>query len=172
MYFLCNLCLIFFGKHSLLPSGYAPQADTQTATSYGSAAMSDTEISSLFGIYLVNKDLAAPDDIVQALDRQRELQAPLGTLALRRRYLTMKQVFTTLNLQAQTGRRFGDIAVDLGFLTRDQLQELLIMQALERPKLGHLLVEMGVFDESTMQSHHDDYIRQLEYGPDREAAAV
>ncbi len=133
--------------------------------------MSDTAISSLFGMYLVNNNLATPDDIVRALDRQRELQTPLGTTALRNRYLNMKQVFTTLNLQAQTGRRFGDIAVELGFLTRDQLQELLIMQALERPKLGQLLVEMGVFDEVTMQSHHEAYVRQLQFGPNKEAAA-
>lgn len=133
--------------------------------------MSDTAISSLFGIYLVNQGLATPDDIVRALDRQRELQAPLGTTALRHRYLTMKQVFATLNRQAETGRRFGDIAVELGFLTRDQLQELLIMQALDRPKLGQLLVEMGVFDEITMQSHHEDYARQLQFGPDKQAEA-
>lgn len=134
--------------------------------------MDDTAISSLFGIYLVNKGLARPDDIVRALDRQRKLQTPLGTLALHKRYMTMNQVFTTLNVQAETGRRFGDTAVDLGFLTRDQLQELLIMQALERPKLGQLLVDMGVFDEETMQSYHEAYVRQLESGPGDDAADV
>ncbi len=132
--------------------------------------MSEKTISSLFGIYLVSKGLATPDDIVRALDRQRELQPPLGTIALRHRYLTVKQVFETLNAQAQTGRRFGDIAVERAFLTTDQLQELLIIQALERPKLGQLLVEMGVFDEATMQSYHDAYVRQLEFGSDKAAA--
>jgi hypothetical protein len=60
--------------------------------------------------------------------------------------------------------------VELGFLTRDRLQELLIMQALERPKLGQLLVEMGVFDEITMQSHHEAYVCQLESGSEQDSA--
>jgi len=117
-------------------------------------------MNSLFGVYLVEKGLATPGDIVKALDRQRELQEPLGSLALSNHFLSMKQVFTILNTQAATGQRFGDIALELGYLTRPQLQELLDQQNRKRPMLGQLLVEMGVLEEHIMQSHHDDYSRR------------
>lgn len=114
-------------------------------------------MNSLFGVYLVERGLATPSDIVRALDRQRQRQVPLGTLALRNRFLTMKQVFAVLNSQSENRRRFGDIARDLGYLTDDQLHVLLAQQASSRPMLGELLVDMGVLDERSMQAVHDAF---------------
>ena len=87
---------------------------------------------SRFGMYLVDHGVVTPEQIVEALDRQRELQRPIGKIALSQRMLTVHQVFEILNRQADTQQSFGETAIELGYLTADEVGMLLKIEGKER----------------------------------------
>ena len=96
-----------------------------------------------FEAFLVKEGLVSPEDIVKAMDRQRELAQPIGKIALSNRMLTVGQVFEILSRQADEDSKFGEAAVMLGFLTKPQVEALLRIQREVRPQIGALLIEMG-----------------------------
>ena len=97
-----------------------------------------------FGQYLVNCGLLDEGVIFEALNIQRKKTTPIAQHALYEEdMLTMKQVFTILNYQTETGKKFGEVAMDLGCLTEGDVEKLLAIQKESRPRIGEILVEMG-----------------------------
>jgi hypothetical protein len=107
---------------------------------------------SQFGTFLVQKGLATPEQVLEALNRQKARQRPIGAVAIERNLLTREQVFETLNQQVHRRKRFGELVVELGLghLTDQDIEHLLAVQKEERPALGSILVEMGVLDFEAM----------------------
>jgi len=111
-----------------------------------------------FGMFLVARGLARPEDIVNALSRQSELELPIGKLALEHDMLTMNQTFEILNHQADTHLDFGEVAIRLGCLNAQQVSKLLVLQRQSRPMIGEILVGMGVLSAEAMQQALKDFV--------------
>jgi len=124
--------------------------------------MDDLRFSEAFAQYLVDNDVIAAEDALQALDEQRRRTPPIGRLALKRGLLNMKQVFAILAEQPETGLRFGEQAIFMGYLERSAMEGLLEEQRRLRPGLGEVLTEMGVVRKGTLQKCRREFVRNFE----------
>ncbi len=104
----------------------------------------DKNLTKAFLEYLTGQGVLSDQQVLSALDRQRELTSPIGRIALQTRTLTMKQVNATLSSQLGSELRFGEQAIALGFMDRTDLEFLLTQQDQMRPKIGQVLIEMGI----------------------------
>ena len=111
----------------------------------------------LFGEFLIEKGIVDEQAILDALDRQRKLNIPIGQLALKERKLTVKQVFHILNVQIDNKKLFGAIAVELGYITPEDVETLLTIQQDKRPRLGDILVEMKKINDSAKEILHSEF---------------
>lgn len=102
--------------------------------------------------FLIKNDLLPEDTALEVMDRQLEMTPPVGKLALKHRFMTVKQVCLVLSTQVDTGLRFGEQAVGLGFLTPVELERLIQLQNDGRPPVGQVLQEMGVTDAQTAEA--------------------
>jgi hypothetical protein len=105
-----------------------------------------------FGIYLVRRNLVTAEEFVAAAEQVIKNRVPIGRLAVEARYISVKQVFEVLDIQAVTGERFGEIAVRLGYLTDSQLAELLARQAARDETIGEVLVQMGAIPPEVLEA--------------------
>jgi len=109
-----------------------------------------------FGYRLVEKGLVTMQQVLEALDTQREEMMPLGRIARREGRLNDDQVYEVLNRQKNERRPFGSIAIELGYLTKQDVNELLEIQNSE-PSLGDILVKMGAIDKDVMEKEFSEY---------------
>lgn len=103
-----------------------------------------------FGQFLVNNDIVTDAMVFEALVLQQKRQDNVASIAIAKRFLTVKQVLTIFNVQTDSCLSFTDMAVSLGYLTANEVSELLLLQQQSRPMLGEILVEMGVMDNRTL----------------------
>ncbi len=118
------------------------------------------------GRFLVSRDLVTVNEIVKALEIQRQKQRPLGRIAFVESLLTLDQVATIIDLQSD-GREtvqddrasdlFGELAIQLGYLAEHQVEELLNIQRRSRPRIGEILVEMGAISEFRLNAALQDF---------------
>ncbi|MCB9652606.1 MAG: hypothetical protein H6729_00550 [Deltaproteobacteria bacterium] len=99
------------------------------------------EKAGLVGLFLVNRGVTTLDAILDALERQRIHQNPIGRMALLEGALTAEQVMSVLETQVERNQKFGQVAIDLGFMTDAQMMQVLVDQAETRPRLAELLGE-------------------------------
>jgi hypothetical protein len=124
--------------------------------------MDDLRFSEAFAQFLVDTNVIAPEDALQALDEQRRRTPPIGRLALKQGMLNMKQVFAILAEQPETGLRFGEQAIFMGYLERETMELLLEEQRRVRPGLGEILTEMGVVKKGVLQKSRREFVRGVE----------
>lgn len=124
--------------------------------------MDDLRFSEAFAQYLVDNNVIAAEDALQALDEQRRRTPPIGRLALKKGLLNMKQVFAILAEQPETGLRFGEQAIFMGYLERPDMEALLEEQRRTRPGLGEILSEMGVVKRGALQKCRREFVRGYE----------
>jgi CheY-specific phosphatase CheX len=111
-----------------------------------------------FGQYLLEKGRITSQQLLDALECQKQITAPIGTMALERGILTAEQIKQVLQQQKRNNQRFGEIAVALGFLTQSQLNELLDAQdTSHRFKLGDALVSKGYLTVETLEKELKEY---------------
>lgn len=96
-----------------------------------------------FGQYLLEKGKITSQQLVDAVERQRGVHTPLGTLAMEKGMLTAEQVKKIHEQQKKTDRRFGELAVGMGFLRQSQVNELIDEQASRKVLLGEVLASKG-----------------------------
>lgn len=114
-----------------------------------------------FGLFLVQHGRVTADDVLQALDHQRQCEVPIGKIALRERMLSVRQVFDVLNHQVESRTRFGEAARHLGYLTTEQVDHLLETQRRARPPIGQILLEMRAIDPPTLAGELDRFQRRV-----------
>jgi CheY-specific phosphatase CheX len=116
-----------------------------------------------FGQYLLEKGRITSQQLLDALERQKGIMMPIGTIALERGLLTAAQVKAVLEQQKRSNLRFGEIAVGLGYLTQAQLDELLDEQETShRVRLGEALVSRGHIALETLEKELKDYNKESE----------
>jgi CheY-specific phosphatase CheX len=117
--------------------------------------------SRFFGQYLLEKGRITSQQLLDALECQKTIAAPIGTMALERGLLTAEQIKQVLQHQRQTNQRFGEIAVGLGYLTKAQLDELLEDQETNhRVRLGEALTSKGHMTLENLEKELKEYNKE------------
>jgi CheY-specific phosphatase CheX len=96
-----------------------------------------------FGQFLLERGKIIREELLDALELQKQSNAKLGTIALDAGYLTAKQIEEVVQRQQQTDKMFGEIALDMKYLNAKQLQDLMEIQKNEKMSLGESLVKKG-----------------------------
>ena len=95
---------------------------------------------------------ASLEEISDAVAARRSQRPMIGELLMKRRKLTVQQVFAVLAEEATSSKLFGQIAVEMGFVTASDVGEMLYQQTLMCPPLWQVLVSRGVITSSQAES--------------------
>jgi CheY-specific phosphatase CheX len=102
------------------------------------------------GQYLLEQGLIDKDQLLRALEIQRECSPMLGELAVQQGMLDAKQAQRINDRQLQEDKRFGDIAIELGLLDAGQIDQLLAAQKAGRKMFGSILIEQGMLSQAQL----------------------
>ncbi|HSK29163.1 MAG TPA: chemotaxis protein CheX [Candidatus Limnocylindria bacterium] len=119
--------------------------------------------SRFFGQYLLEKGRITSQQLLDALEYQKNITTPMGTMALEREWMTAEQIKQVLQQQRRNNLRFGEISVAFGFLTQAQVNELLEDQeTTHRVRLGEALVIKKYLTLETLEKELKDYNKEAE----------
>ncbi len=105
-------------------------------------------------IHLYQTGVITAEMGMQVLSARVRRRTPIGRLAVDQGLLTVKEVMTVLQLQADhnTEVRFGEAAVSMGLLTAEELDWLLRSQTRAMPSEESLLREMTQVTEDNLRA--------------------
>lgn len=115
-----------------------------------------------FGQYLLEKGLITPQQLLEAVDYQKEINVSLGTMALEKGLLNSEQIKKIHNEQKRQDKKFGEIAISMGYLTGEQLENLLDLQKTQRLYLGESLVSKGFLTLEQLEEQLNLYKKEQE----------
>ncbi|OIP62213.1 MAG: hypothetical protein CO150_08715 [Nitrospirae bacterium CG_4_9_14_3_um_filter_53_35] len=114
----------------------------------------------LFGEFLIKRGVATEEQIVKALDEQKKIRLPLGTVAVTNHFLSIKDVYAVLNRQVEDPeKKFGEIALELGLLTEQELDKIIELQYEKNPNIGEILVRRGVLNKERLFEELNAFVR-------------
>lgn len=113
------------------------------------------------GNYLLNKNYITKEQLIEALQYQKNVHLKLGVLAIHAGYMTASQVEQVHIMQTHKNGRFGELAIEAGFLTKEQVDFLLNSQKPDYLLLSQALVDKGYMTTSQFEEAMTDY--QSEY---------
>lgn len=135
---------------------FLPEADNKVLRLFVPAdAARDSRVGKPIGELLVDEDVASPDTITQALEKQKALRTRrLGEYLTANEIVSQEQLLAALKEQkSQPMQKLGQTLVELGFLTKAELNEALAIEARDRTlQLGQILADMGVVDIDLVHS--------------------
>lgn len=112
------------------------------------------------GQFLLESGLIDRQQLLDALQSQRESNPLLGELARASGMLDAAQAEAINRRQRREDARFGDIACALGLLSAAQIEELLARQKAGRRLFGEILIDQGALSrpqlEQALQAHQHD----------------
>lgn len=114
-----------------------------------------------FGMYLVDQKAITPEQFTNAIRARLEDKVPLGQLALRRRKLSLSQVFEILRVQSGKPAPFGKLAMECGYLSEPQLAELLYYQSENERSITRLLIQQGAISSDVLDHHYQEYQQKM-----------
>ncbi len=115
-----------------------------------------------FGQYLLEKGRINSQQLVDALEFQKQVKVPIGVLALEAGLLSAEQVKLVLARQANNDKPFGELAVSLGLLTQAQIEGLLQNQASHRVHLGEALIIKGYLSVDALEKDLKEHKKEEE----------
>ncbi len=110
------------------------------------------------GEYLIQKGLISEEDIYEALQLQNKRTPTIEMVALKLKFLTMKQVFVVLTEQAGSDLTFFEVCQRKGFLSREQCDEVLKKRELKKEHIGKLLVELKLIAKEDLQRELKEFL--------------
>ena len=113
-----------------------------------------------FGQYLLEKGRITSQQLVDALEYQKSITAPIGALALDQGLLTVDQIKLILGRQLKSEKRFGELAVSLGLLTQARVDELIQTQSSHKLLLGEALMVRGYISVETLERELKEYKKE------------
>jgi len=113
-----------------------------------------------FGQYLLEKGRITSQQLVDALEFQKSITAPIGALALDQGLLTVDQIKLILGRQLKSEKRFGELAVSLGLLTQARVDELIQTQSSHKLLLGEALMVKGYISVETLERELKEYKKE------------
>jgi len=103
-----------------------------------------------FGQYLLEKGLLNSQQLLIAIDLQKEANPPIGQLAIREGFISDAAAVQINMEQQRTDKRFGDLAISLGFMTDEQVSMLFHVQKEIKKFFGEILVEQGYLSDEVL----------------------
>ena len=119
-------------------------------------------LADFFGEYLIKQGAIKEEQLDEAVCYQRELNLPLGELAIEKDYLTPSQVARIVRDQSYVYKKFGQIAAERNFLSEKQLHELLQVQSENHIFLGEILNWLGYVSQDRLQDFLASFKRQTQ----------
>jgi hypothetical protein len=118
-----------------------------------------------FGIYLVEQRIISPEQFCGLVKIQQESASSLATIAIRRNYMTIKQVARILTaIEANPSKNFLEAAAEERFLDQADCSRLLHDQLSSCPSIGKLLVECGLLTQHQMEVLVNHFEKQTATG--------
>ena len=108
--------------------------------------------SSLFGQFLLERNVIDADQLKDALEYQRCHNRLLGKLAVEKGFLGEEDVHRIVGRQWKEDMEFGKVATGMGLLSETQRDDLLREQKSNHIALGEALIRLGAMDRSTLQA--------------------
>ena len=123
----------------------------------------------LFGVYLVENGVISCEEFFEALKLQIRTRPQLGGLAVERRLLNIRQVFSVLRKQCDSpADLFGELAVQFGYLTPEELTQLIQEQQKRLKPFSEILVEIGILSADAVKQHEREFRRTMEHADEPE----
>lgn len=107
--------------------------------------------SQYFGQYLLNNKIITAEQLLEALNYQKNVRFRLGVLAINAGYLRPEDIEAVHEAQKKADKKFGEIAVEMGYLTTGQVDELLAQQNQGHLLLAQYLVDTGYLSMEQVQ---------------------
>ncbi|MBN1949563.1 MAG: chemotaxis protein CheX [Bacteroidales bacterium] len=108
-------------------------------------------IPKFFGQYLLEKGLITADQLLKAINYQRNMISKIGEIGIRINYLNENQVAHINSYQRKVDIKFGELAVAMNYLTDEQLTEILTIQKNNHIYLGEAIVILGYVSSEIME---------------------
>jgi CheY-specific phosphatase CheX len=116
-----------------------------------------------FGQFLLERGRITSQQLLAALEFQKTISMPIGTLALERGWLNAAQIKDILEQQKRKALHFGELAVQSNYLTQAQVDELLQIQDIShRIRLGEALVLKGFITVESLDRELKEYNQETE----------
>jgi CheY-specific phosphatase CheX len=116
-----------------------------------------------FGQYLLEKGRITSQQLLTALEFQKSISLPIGTLAMERGWLTAAQINEIMAQQKRKTLRFGELALELGYLTQAQVDDLhQVQETSHRVRLGEALVIRGFLTMEALERELKEYNKETE----------
>jgi len=115
-----------------------------------------------FGQFLLEKGRISSQQLVDALEFQKQIKLPIGVLALEAGLLSTEQVKLVLARQSNSDKKFGELAVSLGLLTQAQIAGLLQNQSSHRVLLGEALIVKGYLSVDALEKELKEHKKEEE----------
>ncbi|MGH1343635.1 MAG: hypothetical protein ACRBN8_18905 [Nannocystales bacterium] len=116
-----------------------------------------------FCTFLVDRGLMEPSDAEDVRARAASERTPIGQLLVMRGVLSVRQVMTLLELQADLpGVRFGELALRVGYVTTVQLEDALKFQATHRRHQIAIVAQDGQLARPDLDAAVVAYVHFLE----------
>ncbi len=109
-------------------------------------------IPKFFGQYLLEKRAIDADQLLKAIEYQKNYRHRLGEIALEQEYLSEEQIKQVHQEQRQTDMLFGELAVKMDLLDKKQLEEIITIQKNSHVYIGEALVATGALTKDRMEA--------------------
>lgn len=115
-----------------------------------------------FGQFLLERGRISSQQLVDALEFQKQVKLPIGILALEQGILSAEQVKLVLARQTNSDKQFGELALSLGLLTQAQIDVLLQCQSSHRVHLGEALIVKGYLSIDALEKELKEHKKEEE----------
>ena len=101
-----------------------------------------------FGLYLVEQGIITCDQFCGLVKIQQESNSSLGTIAIQKNIMTIKQVATVLEQQeVLPNGTFIEIALKNDFIEQADAKQLLQLEQLSRPTIRQIIANVGLMTQ-------------------------
>ncbi len=111
-----------------------------------------------FGSFLFYKGTVPLESVRRALEWQRSRRPLIGRLAMEKGFL-LPSDFAEILFYLPAGHSFGEVAVRRGYLSERQLQQLLNEQRRYSSPVGEYFILQGHLSRSRLERYHREFVR-------------
>ena len=101
-----------------------------------------------FGLYLVEQGIITCDQFCGLVKIQQESKSAVGTIAIQKNLMTIRQVASVLeHLETVGSKTFVEVAIEMDFLDRADGIKLQQLDQLSRPTIRQIIVNVGLMNQ-------------------------
>lgn len=118
-----------------------------------------------FGLYLVEQGIITCDQFCGLVKIQQETKSSMGTIAIQKNIMTIKQVARVLEQQeVEPGKSFVDLALQLDFIEQADAKQLLQLEQVNRPTLRQIIANVGLMTDRQVNKLFEHFEKMMALG--------